>query len=57
MKKKISIGGALLVSLSLAGSVYAAGDIYHTTDGGQATTSPDSWNNCGKTATGEVTAE
>ena len=56
MKKNISIGGALLVTLSLAGSIYAADNIYHTTDGGQTTTSPDSWNNCGKTAIGEVTA-
>ena len=57
MKKIIFIGGALLASLSLAGPVYAAGDhVYHTTDGGQTTTSPDSWNNCGKTATGIVTA-
>lgn len=54
MKKINYLGGALLFSLSLVGTVYAAGDIYHTTDGGQTTTSPDSWNNCGKTATGEV---
>lgn len=56
MKNNIKLGGALLVSLSLAGSVYAGGDTYHTTDHGQTTTSPDVWNNCGKTATGEVTA-
>ena len=35
MNKNIMLGGvALLVSLSLAGSVYAEGDIFHTTDHG-----------------------
>lgn len=57
MKKKITIGGAILVSLSLAGSLYAAGgELHHTTDGGLTVTSPDSWNKCGMTATGEITA-
>ena len=57
MNKNIMLGGvALLVSLSLAGSVYAEGDIFHTTDHGQTTTDPHDWNNCGKTATGVVTA-
>lgn len=31
MKKSINIGGALIISLGLAGTVNAAGDIYHTT--------------------------
>lgn len=59
MKKKIQLKGlkgALLVSLCMAGTAYAAGNIYHTADGGQTTTSPDSWNNCGRTANGVVTA-
>lgn len=56
MKNKITIGGAFLLGLTLTGLAYAEGGTYHTTDGGQTTTSPDAWNNCGKTAVGEVTA-
>lgn len=57
MKKTINVGGALLLGLSLAGSVYAAeGELYHTTDGGLTVTSPHDWNKCGMTATGEITA-
>ena len=57
MKKNIFIGGVLLIGLSLAGNVYAAGgDLFHTTDGGLTVTSPDEWNKCGMTATGEITA-
>ena len=56
MKQIINVGSVLVMGLGLIGTSYAAGDIYHTTDNGQTTTSPDSWNNCGKTAAGEVTA-
>lgn len=34
MKRSSYIAGMLLVSMNLSGTVYAAGDIYHTTDGG-----------------------
>lgn len=56
MKKRINVALTLLFGISLLGNAHAAGIIYHTTDGGQTTTSPDAWNNCGKTAIGEVTA-
>ncbi|MDH5446514.1 MAG: delta-class carbonic anhydrase [Gammaproteobacteria bacterium] len=57
MKNNIKIGAALLVSLSLAGTVHAAGsDLHDTADGGLTTTHPDLWNQCGKTATGKITA-
>ena len=57
MKNNIVVEGVLLLGLSLAGTVYAAGgDLHETADGGLTTTSHDSWNQCGKTATGEVTA-
>jgi len=56
MKQQLHVGAALLLSISLAGTVYAEGSLYHTTDGGLTTTSPADWNNCGMTATGEITA-
>lgn len=56
MKQHLHVGAAFLVSLSLTTTVYAEGGVYHTTDGGQTTTSPDAWNSCGKTAINEVTA-
>ena len=56
MKNTIHAGGALLLSLSLAGTVYAEGSLYDTTDGGLTTTSQAEWNKCGMTAIGEITA-
>jgi hypothetical protein len=56
MKKSINLGGALLVSLGLAGIAHAEGNLYQTVDGGLTTTSPDAWNYCGSAGTGEITA-
>lgn len=56
MKNNYMLGGALLVGLSLAGNVYAEGEIFHTADHGQTTTDSHDWNNCGKTAADVVTA-
>jgi len=57
MKQHMYVGGALLLGLSLAGSVYAAdGELYHTTDGGLTVTNPKDWNSCGMAAAGEITA-
>jgi hypothetical protein len=55
MKNNLKFGGALLVNLCLAGSVFAAGDLFQTTDGGLTKTHPDSWNFCG-TGNGTITA-
>jgi len=56
MKQHVHVGGALLLSLGLAGTVCAEDGIYHTTDGGQTTTAKEDWNKCGMTANGEITA-
>ena len=64
MKQQLQVGGALLLGLSLAGSVFAAetvviveGPGLHTTNDGGLTVTPESeWNNCGITAAGEITA-
>lgn len=55
MKTKNKFGGTLLVNLCIAGSVYAGGDLYQTTDGGLTKTHPDTWNYCG-TGNGKISA-
>ena len=49
MKTNIKITGALLLGLSLTGTVHAAGSDLHKTDDGGWTTTPEAdWNKCGK---------
>jgi len=55
MKTKMKLGAALLVNLCIAGSVFAAGDLYQTTDGGLTKTAQKDWNFCG-TGNGLLTA-
>jgi len=50
------MGAALILGLSLSGAVHAEGGLVETTDGGWTVTPEANWNNCGRTATNEVTA-